>query len=89
MPIAVSTRVFNPVEGIEHFIVLVVVRGLVERQRLENDLQHQLKKTEAYVHHLKAMLARFSTGADVGFCIPTNATMLDNSDTGVNLPSLP
>jgi hypothetical protein len=81
-PIAVSARVFIPIEGIEHFIVLVVVQGLVERQGIEGVLRHQLKETEAVVHHLEARLAKFSTGIDVGhgFCLPTDApTMLGNS----------
>jgi len=62
----------------------------VERQRLEGVLRHQLKETEAYVRHLKAMLAKFSTGPDVAFCLPTNdPTMLGNSDTCATLPSWP
>lgn len=79
-----------PIEGIELFIVLVVVQGLVERQRLEGVLRHQLKESEAYVRHLKTMLANFSTEADVSRRLPTNApTMLGNSDTCATLPSWP
>ncbi len=90
MPIAVSAHVFKPIEGIEHLIVLVVVQGLVERQSLEGVLRDQLKESEARVHHLKAMLAKFSTGVDVGFWPPTNApTMLGNSDTCTTLPTWP
>lgn len=73
---------------IEHFIVLVVVQGLVERQGLEGVLRHQLKETEACVRHLKAELANFRAGADVG--LPANAhTMLGNSDAWATLPSWP
>lgn len=58
----------------------------MERQRLDGVLRHQLKNTEAYVRHLKAMLAKFLTGADVG--LPNNThIMLGNSDTCSTLPS--
>lgn len=61
-------------------IVLVVVRGLVERQRLEGVLRQELKESEAHVRHLKAMLAKYSTGADIGFWPSSDApTMLGNS----------
>lgn len=30
---------------------------MAERQEIDNDLRHQLKETEAYVHSLKAALA--------------------------------
>ena len=62
----------------------------MERQRLEGVLRDRLKETEAYARHLKARLATFSTGADVGVCLPTDApTMLGDSDTRATLPSLP
>jgi hypothetical protein len=60
------------VEVIKHFIVQVAVQEVVARQSLEGALRHQLAKTEAYARNLRAMLAKFSTGADVNFCLPAD-----------------
>ena len=60
-----SVRVFILVGGIECFIVLVGVEGVVERQKLDNDLRHRLKRSETNVRSLKARLAKVLPGADI------------------------
>jgi hypothetical protein len=61
---------FILVLGIERFIVLVVVEGMVERQNTEDDLRRQLQEAVAHVRHLQSRLAVFSTEEDI---IPINS----------------
>jgi hypothetical protein len=76
----VSVYAFILVGGLERFIVLVGVEAITERQKVDNDLRHELEETEAYVHSLKAKLAKCSTGTDTD---PVNAhTTPGDSDTG-------
>jgi hypothetical protein len=58
----VSVCVFTLVGGIERFIVLVVVEGLVEQRKVDGNLRQRLKKSEAYARSLKAKLAKLSIG---------------------------
>lgn len=60
-----SACIFILVGGHERFIVLVGVEGVVERQRLDNELRHRLKRSEANVRSLKARLAKVLPGADI------------------------
>jgi hypothetical protein len=57
----VSVCVFILVGGLERFTVLVGVEAMAERQKLDNNVRQELKETEAYVHALKAKLAKCST----------------------------
>ena len=61
---------FILVGDIERFIVLVVVEGLVEQRRVDGNLRHRLKRSEAYARSLKAKLAKLSIGARI---VPTDA----------------
>ena len=56
---------FILVGDIERFIVLVVVEGLVEQRRVDGNLRHRLKRSEAYARSLKAKLAKLSIGARI------------------------
>ena len=65
--------------GLERFLVLVGVEAITERQKVDNGLRRELEETEAYVHSLKAKLAKCSR-TDTG---PVNAhTAPGDSDTG-------
>jgi len=79
----VSVYVFTPVEGIERFIVLEAVEGLIEQRRVISDLRHQLQGSEALVAFLRLDSFQRSTEAGTGSGIPINVyTALGGTDTG-------
>jgi hypothetical protein len=77
--VSVCTDVCYFVSGIERFIVLDIIEGLVERQKQDNDLRHRLEESEAKVALLEIELAQCSTESDTGSGLSMNTVMAQGS----------
>ncbi len=78
-----SVYVFILDEGIERFIVLEAVEGLMEQRKVISDLRHQLQDSEALIAFLRLGPFQRSTEAGTGSGIPINVyTALSATDTG-------
>ena len=81
-----SVYVFILDEGIERFIVLEAVEGLMEQRKVISDLRRQLQMSEAEVASLRLDSFLDSTEAGTDSGIPINIyTALGGPDTGSNI----
>jgi hypothetical protein len=72
--------------GIERFIVLDVIEGLVERQKQDNDLRRRFEGSEAKVALLEFKLAQHSTESDTCSGLTMNTLIAQDSlDPGASL----